>query len=384
MRLLNPVLAQIPNPLNPVGDALGGAASKAAEKTFEFFVQALATALANAARKVGQELLGFLDKSSTVSLDQGWFAGPRAREVVSSVVLFAAVLMVLFLLAAIIQGLVAGDPVMMLRSAAVEVPLSVFAMVALTAVTGVLLAITDAASAMVLATAPESLARYFEGFGTAANVLSSGLLGAVMLGAFILAGLLVWVELVVRSALIYLLLAFAPLVLAARVWPALRGAWHQLCRIGLALIVSKFAIALALALGAASLGGGGPQGGDLGTQAGLGLGGLLAGTTLMVLAAFSPFVVLKLLPVFEAAVVAHGISRSPARAAQTAMQTAYYGQGLARMGQGRGGAASAGSPSAAGSNDTGSASGPAQSPGGGPVPALVAREETAPRVSPAG
>lgn len=210
MTVLDPLLAQIPNPLNPVGDALGGAASKAAEKTFGFVVQSLATALANAAKKVGQELLHFLDKSSTVSLDQGWFAGPRAREVVSSVVLFAAVLMVLFLLVAIIQGLVAGDPLMMLRAAAVEVPLSVFAMVVLTAVTGVLLAITDAASAMVLATAPESLARYFEGFATAAHVMSGGLLGGLMALVFILAGLLVWVELVVRSALIYLLLAFAP------------------------------------------------------------------------------------------------------------------------------------------------------------------------------
>lgn len=333
----------IPNPITVVGNALGGAASKAAETAFEFFLRRIAQALANAAAKVVTEVLHYLDTSSTVSLDQGWFAGPRAREITQSVLLFAAVLLVLFLLAAVIQGLVKGDVGLMVRTAAIEVPMSVFGMVVLTTVTAVLLAVTDGFSSLVLAGAPESIGRFFQ-FGQPDAILSLGLFGFILVPAFILGAILVWIELVVRSSLIYLLLAFSPLVLAARVWPALAGAWHQLCRIGIALIVSKFAIALSLGLGAAALSGGGPGNlasagpnpNDVGSQAGLTVAGLVVGASLMVLAAFAPFVVLKLLPVFEAAVVAQGISRGPMRAGQTAAQTAYYAQGLRRLAGGGG------------------------------------------------
>jgi hypothetical protein len=97
--------------------------------------------------------------------------------------------------------------------------------------------------------------------------------------------------------------------------------WRRLCELAVALIASKFVIALALALGLAALGGGGPNPGDTGTQAGVDTAGLLTGATLMLLAAFSPFVLLKLVPVAEAALVAQGVSRSPMRAMGSAAQT---------------------------------------------------------------
>lgn len=327
-------LAGVPNPISGIGGAvggvLGGAASKAAESAFEFFLRRFVQALANAANKVVTEVTNYLDSSSTVSLHQGWFAGPRAKDITRSVVLFAAALLLLFLLAAIVQGLARGDIALMVRTAAVEVPMSVLGMAVLTSVTAVLLAITDGVSSMVLATTPESLGRFFQ-FGQPDAILSLGLFGLILLPLFILGAILVWVELVVRSSLIYLLLAFSPVVLAARVWPVMSGAWHQLCRIGIALIISKFAIALALGLGAAALGGGGPHQGDIGTDAGLTVGGLVVGASLMLLAAFAPFVVLRLLPVFETALLAQGISRGPVRAAQTGAQGAYYVQGLRRL-----------------------------------------------------
>jgi hypothetical protein len=58
----------------------------------------------------------------------------------------------------------------------------------------------------------------------------------------------------------------------------------------------------------------------------------------VLLAAFSPFVILKVLPIFEGAVVAQGISRSPGRAAQTGMQLSYYGQMRSRIAGSAGGA----------------------------------------------
>jgi hypothetical protein len=262
----------------------------------------------------------------------------------------------------------------MVRTVAVEAPVSVFAMAAITTVTGVLLAATDGVSSWVLAGAPENIAGFFA-FGKPQSILSLGLFGFILIPGFILAAIVVWIELAVRSALIYLLLAFSPLVLAVRVWPALSGAWHQLCRISLALIASKFVISLALGLGAAALAGGGPGNlgapgpnlNDMGTQVGLTVGGLVMGLSLMVMAAFAPFVVLKLFPVFEAALVAQGISRGPLRAAQTGAQGAYYAQGLRRLAgtNSGGGTAAAGGDRASGSldgDDLGSPTGSGRGP----------------------
>jgi hypothetical protein len=125
------------------------------------------------------------------------------------------------------------------------------------------------------------------------------------------------------------------------------------------LIVSKFIVALALGLGAAALGGGGPKDGDFGTQAGLTVQGVIVGVTLMSLAAFAPFVVLKLIPVLEAALIAQGISRGPLRAAQTGMQGAYYARGLQRLAGGPG-------DSGGGQGGGGGANGSRPGPGGGP------------------
>ncbi len=376
--MVGAVLADLPNPLdhipNPldavgaVGDAVSGAAgdvaAAAAQKTFEFFMSRFAEMLADAAKKVTDELLHFLDASSSVNLDSGFFAGPRVHDMMAVIGATAGVMLLLFLLLAIIQGLMANDVGGMLRAAAVEVPVSVIGMAALLTVTGVLLGITDALSGAVLATAPESMARFFEGFTKGPQIMALGFVGFLGVFIFILAAILVWIELLVRAALIYLLLAMAPLALAARVWPQLRGAWHRLAHLGIALILSKFVVALAFGLGAAALGGGGPKPGDLGNQAGLSLQGVVVGVTLMSMAAFAPFLVLKIIPIFEAALIAQGISRGPLRAAQTGMQMGYYGQGLAKLagggggGGGRGGgpaAAAASGGGAAGSGGTGAA-----------------------------
>jgi len=101
------------------------------------------------------------------------------------------------------------------------------------------------------------------------------------------------------------------------------------------------------------------------------LGAMLTGASLMLLAAFTPFVILRLIPIVEAAVVAQGISRSPARAAQTGMQGAYYASGLRRL---AGGGTAVGRPIGAGAPASASRPGPGPGPvagvglGSGPLP----------------
>jgi hypothetical protein len=194
----------------------------------------------------------------------------------------------------------------------------------------------------VLAGTSTDLSKLVERYGTVASVFTGGFAGLVLLVVFLVGAMLVWAELVVRSALVYLLVAFAPLTLAARVWPSTRGMFRRLCELGVALIVSKFAVSLALALGAVALIGGGTSGTE---GQGLSLAGMLGGATLMGLAAFTPFVVLRILPMVESAVVAQGVSRSPVRGAQSAMAASAYPARLARLAGG--GALAAGGAAAA-------------------------------------
>jgi hypothetical protein len=330
------VVANIPvvGPIiEPITDAIGGVAERAGEAAFGFVLDSILAALANACRRVVEELITFLDRSAAVSFDSGWWASDRGQELFGTVLQLSAVLMLLFLLLAVIQGVLAGEPAQMVRAALVEAPLSMLGTVALVAVTTVLLAATDGASSLVLAGAPDGLGRFASGFGTTGTLMTNGLLAVILAGLFLVGAVLVWIELAVRAALVYFLVLVGPLALSARVWPAARGMFRKLCELGVAIIVSKFAIALALALGAAALGGGGPDPAGAGTAeaAANDLSGLLAGATLMLVAAFTPFVVIRLVPVVEAAAVAHGVSRSPVRGAMATAQGVYYGHGLARV-----------------------------------------------------
>jgi hypothetical protein len=330
------VVANIPvvGPIiEPITDAIGGVAERAGEAAFGFVLDSILAALANACRRVVEELITFLDRSAAVSFDSGWWASERGQELFATVLQLSAVLMLLFLLLAVVQGVLTGEPAQMIRAALVEAPLSMLGTVALVAVTTALLAATDGASSLVLAGAPDGLGRFASGFGTAGTLMTNGLLAVILAGLFLVGAVLVWIELAVRAALVYFLVLVGPLALSARVWPAARGMFRKLCELGVAIIVSKFAIALALALGAAALGGGGPDPAGAGSAevAATDLSGLLAGATLMLVASFTPFVVIRLVPVVEAAAVAHGVSRSPVRGAMATAQGVYYGHGLARV-----------------------------------------------------
>lgn len=358
-------------PFGAVGRGAGRFLTDPVGTVADSVVGALVRGIADACGRFGSGVLSAVTTSAGIDFRHGWWAGDRGQELVRTVGMLSASLMVCFLLLALIQGLYAGDPMIMMRAAALEVPASVFGMTAVVIGAELLIRLTDAASSAVLAGAGDGIGRFLGGFGAAASIATLGFAAVVMLLLFLVGALLVWVELVIRASLIYLLVAAAPLFLAARVWPAAKGAFRKLCELGVALIISKFFIALALALGAAALGGGGPKDGlSTGEQVGTDLAGLLMGATLMLLAAFAPFIVLKILPVLEAAVVAQGISRGPWRTAQTGMQTTYYAQGLGRLAGrggrpgggasgGEGGGDGGGGPAAGGGTEGGTGGGPA-------------------------
>ncbi|MCA1847353.1 MAG: hypothetical protein LC792_30050, partial [Actinobacteria bacterium] len=213
----------VPNPLTLVTDAAGDAAGRAAGGIAHGVAATLMGWLADACRTVGNELVGALSGPAAPRFGTGWWASPQSRELMKTVGTLAGTLAIAFLFLALIQGLMAGDPAGMLRTALGHVPLSALGIAVLVAVTEVLLRVTDEATALVLRGTPENLGRFVSGFGVRASLLSGGLAAGVLMVVFLIGAMLVWAELVVRSALVYLLVAFAPLVLAARIWPAARS-----------------------------------------------------------------------------------------------------------------------------------------------------------------
>lgn len=312
---------------------------------FDGFAEWLLQVVGRAVGQVVGELLAALESTTRVSFTSGWWTEPQSQDVVGMIGGLAAALLVICLFAALVQGLLAGQPAMVLRAVAVEAPVSVFMMVVLAAGATLLLQFTDAASAAV-----------FGGDGAVAQALTTiatpamgnSALSGILLALFGVGAFLVWLELVVREALIYMVIAVAPLVLAARVWPAMQPAWRKLVDVGIALILSKFFIALALRLGAAAV--------NTGSTDGVELSGLLTGSSLMLVAAFMPFTLLRLLDVMGAAAVAQGISGAPARAAKEGIQLGYYARGLHALARG-------GTPAAAAAGAGGGAGGPGGGPG---------------------
>jgi hypothetical protein len=105
-----------------------------------------------------------------------------------------------------------------------------------------------------------------------------------------------WLELLIRDAAVYIIVLMLPLFFAAMVWPARRIWAVRAVELLVALILSKFAIVAVLSLGGAALG----------HALVPGIQSLFAGTALVLLAAFSPWAILRLLPLHELAGAAVG------------------------------------------------------------------------------
>jgi hypothetical protein len=346
------ILAGFPNPVGWVIDKVTGFVGGVATAGFEALIGGLAAWVTDAVVWVIGGVFNFFIDSTDPNVQADWFVaddGPHGTTVA-----IGAALLLLFLLAGITQGVLAGDIAGMLRRFALDLPVSVLGMVGLVTVTQALIRLTDQLSTFVLGTCEDNIAD-FTAVVTSLASLQGGAAAAlvvVLLGLVtVLAGLILVAELAVRAALIYIVVALAPLVFAARLWPSLEGVAKKLLQLLVALILSKLAMAVALAVAASAAVGAGsgaeitalppPEafaedpGGSV-TQA---VGVLLAAVAAFGISAFSPLLVSRLLPMAEAAVVAQGIRGMPVRGATQAASLAYYGQGLtgirlARLAQG--------------------------------------------------
>ena len=304
------VIADLPG-VGIVTDLIGGVSGWAFDQISSgighWVLDSIATLLAG--------LITSLNATTTASTTQTWFAGPGSPY--DTVRAVAGVLLVMFTLLSILTSLVRGDTGSMIRQVTFAAPVAVIAMIACPRVVAQLVSIVDDLSATVLGGQQGAATKFLSGFGAAAAVASSGGFAAVAVGLLaVIAAVAMWAELVVRTALIFLLVALSPLLFAASVWPPCRHLLRRLAELLIAVIVAKLVIAVTLAVGAAALGGAGSTSGVEGQ-----LATLLIGTVVIALGAFSPFIVLRLIPGADHAAAVHGISHSPLRAASSAAGT---------------------------------------------------------------
>jgi hypothetical protein len=303
-----------------VKTALGQGAGQAASTA------AATLALAAVGAWVGQGAASALHDTATVlgettapQLTTTWFSATYWR-----IAGIAAVLTLPFLFAAAIQALLRSDLALLLRATLGYLPLSMLAVTVAAPLTMLLLAASDQMSAAVSAAAGHASGRLLTEAGAVAGALtalSHSPFLAVLIGLFTVAGTLVlWMELLMREAAVYVIVLMLPLAFAAMVWPARRIWAVRAVELLVALILSKFAIVAVLSLGGAALSRGFGH---------LSITGFMAGLVLVVMGAFAPWALLRLLPLTELASGAMGSLRADSRAVQAPLGAAWGRAGVA-------------------------------------------------------
>lgn len=270
----------------PVRAAAGGA------------MDVLTSWVANSAQWLLGKVVGFIDTSTSPDLDAEWF---RERyDLMAGIALFV---LLPILILAIVRSLLAQDPRQLFRCFWPYLPGAVVGMFVAVQLTQTLLLLTDHLSAAVSANVADDTTRIFEGVGaTVARAPGAGGPGAPSFAIFIAALFLiigaffVWLELLVRTAAVTVAVFFLPLIFAGAVWPnAGSRIARRLIETLFALIVSKFVIVGVISLATAAMAD--PGGGGFGT--------VMGAVALMVMAAFAPFALLKLIPVMESSAANH-------------------------------------------------------------------------------
>jgi hypothetical protein len=324
--LASPPAARAFNPIKPIctvagllngvaqkacsvaGQVAGGAASTA---TTALTVAAVVTWAVGGARFLLHETSDVLAKTTAPQLTSTWFSSTYWR-----VAGIAAVLTLPFLFAAAIQALLRSDLSLLIRAALGYLPLAVLAVAIAAPLTMLLLAASDQLSAIVSSAAGNQSAHFLDRsaglMGSISALVSSSFVG-FLVALFTAAGAIVlWMELLVREASVYVIVLMLPLAFAAFVWPARRIWAIRSVELLIALILSKFAIVAVLSLGGAALA----------QSANRSVTGLLAGAVLMALAAFAPWAMLRVVPLTEIASGAAGSLGGGASTAFHALQGA--------------------------------------------------------------
>lgn len=259
----------VPIPIPGVPDLplpdIGGVPGDLAGSIVDTLGRAITHGVAGIANSLFDAMTHALLSTTTVTLD-GWFGGPwKAMLTVS------ATLAVPILLCGVLTEVVAGRPGVALRRG-LALPLLIGPLLlAARAVLGLMLATVNGACALIVnvgiggndgySAALQHMHSLFglsalTGGGVTGTVVSAPFTGPALLLVLLATAALsfvIWIELALRAALIYLLAAFIPLALAGLFWSATARWTRRLLETLLAVILSQLVITVVMVLAAASL-----------------------------------------------------------------------------------------------------------------------------------
>ncbi|HEY1830930.1 MAG TPA: hypothetical protein VGG38_11865 [Acidimicrobiales bacterium] len=333
------------NPVCQVGSAVGGLAGDGIDAVLNGLSQWVASGAEWLLSQIGQ----VINSTTTVDLNAAWF-----HQHYGTMTGLAAVLALPLLIVSSIQAIFRQSAAQLIRSFLIQLPLALLLGVIAVQIVALCLAATDAMCAAVAggtgSDVTSMLSSISQGLVLAAGDPSLAtfvlLLVAMLVAA---AAFVLWLELLIRAAAVYVAALFLPLALVTLVWPSISHWCRRLIETLAALILSKFVIVATLSLAAGAV------------TSGSGFAAVLAGAALLVLATFTPFVILRLIPMAEAGAIGHlegarqrataAVTRVPRSAANFALSEGFEALGAHRvmahaaasgaLGQSNGAAASA-------------------------------------------
>jgi hypothetical protein len=256
-----------------------------------------------------------IERSTRPELESGWFAARYA-----GMVQLAAALAAVFLLLAVGQAILSQDIWRLLRAAFISLPSGLLLTFAAVTLVEIGLALTDWMTTWVLSGTGNEVKSAFQGLGDVLSATNNTTLApfVLFLSSLVvsLLSLLVWLELTMREASVYVAVAFLPLTLVAGVWERTAHWSRRLTEWLTAIVLAKFTIAAAFALAASAI--------VEAPKSGGGLSAVLAGCAVLLVAAVTPWALLQILPFAEAAA-----GRTLTRGSMTSAATAVPGAGTA-------------------------------------------------------
>jgi len=229
-----------------------------------------------------------LGASTSIQLGAGWFL--RNYRTMTAV---ATATVLPFLLCAAIQAVVSQRAGLLARSALVHLPVALVLSAVAVQVVAMGLAVTDAMTSAIssgagvpVTAAMHQLERATAALGGAGSQIPG--FAVVLVAVFVAIGaVMLWLELLVREAAVYVAVLFPPLALAGLVWPPTAHWCRRLVDTLVAVVLSKFVIVAVLTLAIGAIGSAGAPGG---------FAAVLAGVALLILATCMPLVLLHLVP----------------------------------------------------------------------------------------
>jgi hypothetical protein len=286
-------------PVCSVANGVAGAASSAAGSIVGFGVGSVLDAVSGWVTGGAVWLLSQIGAVlSAFDLGAPWF-----RAHYATMASLAGVVIVPILLLGILQALYRQSASQLLRSVLVNVPLAILLTAVSITLVQIGLAVTDSLCGAVSGGAGVDTGHFMASVATAlspaavAGQPSAPTFVLFLGGIAVVAGaVLVWLELLLRSAAVYV---------AVLAWPAISHWSRRLADTLAALVLSKLVIVAVLSLAVGALAGGTGSTPSGASGAGGGFASVLGGAALLLLAGLAPWSLFRLLPFLEAGAVGH-------------------------------------------------------------------------------